>query len=74
MNDEILAQIFRTLGELSGKMDALIKTDEARSERIDILDRRVSELEALRAQGKGVVAAIAVVASLIGSVVTHIIK
>jgi len=53
MNDETNNQLYLMLGRLEGKVDAFLSAQKSHEKRVDDLETRVSSLETIRAQGRG---------------------
>jgi hypothetical protein len=74
MSDNTHERIFDKLEEISEKLAAIRATCPAREKRLDAIDTRLRNVEAVQNKALGIVTVVSIVVGSIGAIVTAIIK
>lgn len=74
MADNTHERIFSRLDEIVEKLAALGATCPAREKRLDAIDTRLRNVEAVQNKAVGIVAVVSVILGSIGAIITAVVK
>lgn len=74
MADTTHERIFEKLDEISNKVAGISATCPAREKRLDGIEERLRDVEAIQNKALGIVTVVSIVVGSIGAIVTAIIK
>lgn len=74
MSDSTHDRIFDKLDEIGEKLAALGATCPAREKRLDAIDTRLRNVEAIQNKAVGIVAVVSIFLGAVGAIITAIIK